>query len=87
MPIGVGVSTFLGEKRYDGVKFNVISVTRGCVGVQFSGKKRYGTLEWPLTAVKPGGSERWTFSETMDIRDFTVCIIRCVYPAGLILGT
>ena len=25
-----------------------------------------------------GGSKRWTFSETMDIRDFTVCIIRCV---------
>ena len=22
-------------------------------------------------------SKRWTFSETMDIRDFTVCIIRC----------
>ena len=40
-----------------------------------------------------GGSKRWTFSETMDIgrqsavnRDFTVCIIRCVYRAGLILG-
>ena len=34
-----------------------------------------------------GGSKRWTFSETMDIRDFTVCIIRCVYRAELILGT
>ena len=34
-----------------------------------------------------GGSKRWTFSETVDIRDFTVCIIRCVYRAELILGT
>ena len=40
-----------------------------------------------------GGSKLWTFSETMDIggqsavnRDFTVCIIRCVYRAELILG-
>ena len=34
-----------------------------------------------------GGSKQWTFSETMDIRDFTVCIIHCVYRAELILGT
>ena len=34
-----------------------------------------------------GGSKRWTFSETMDIRDFTVCIIHCVYRAELILAT
>ena len=33
-----------------------------------------------------GGSKRWTFSETADNRDFTVCIIRCVYRAELILG-
>ena len=36
------------KKRYEGVRFNVISVTRGWVGVQFPGKKRYVTLEWPL---------------------------------------
>ena len=48
-PIGVGVSNFPGEKRYEGLWFNVISITRGWVGVQFSGKKRYETLEWPLT--------------------------------------
>ena len=30
------------------VNFNVISATRGWVGVQFPGKKRYVTLEWPL---------------------------------------
>ena len=36
-----------GKKRYEGVKFNVISITRGWVGFQFSGKKRYVTLEWP----------------------------------------
>ena len=34
-----GVSHFPGEKRYKGVRFNVISVTRGWVGVQFPEKK------------------------------------------------
>ena len=46
---GGGVS-FPGKKRYEGVRFNVISVTRGWVGVKFPGKKRYVTLEWPLCA-------------------------------------
>ena len=36
------------KKRYECVRFNVISVTRGWVGVQFPEKKRYVTLEWPL---------------------------------------
>ena len=27
------------KQHYEGVKFNVISITRGWVGVQFSGKK------------------------------------------------
>ena len=45
---GGGGVNFSGEKRYEGVRFNVISVTRGWVGVQISGKKRYVTLEWPL---------------------------------------
>ena len=40
--------SFPGKKRYDGVRFNVISVTREWVGVKFPGKKRYVTLEWPL---------------------------------------
>ena len=35
---GGGVSAFP-EKRYEGVRFNVISVTRGWVGVKFPGKK------------------------------------------------
>ena len=35
---GGGVSTFSGKKRYEGVMFNVISVTRGWVGVQFPEK-------------------------------------------------
>ena len=30
------------------IRFNVISITRGLVGVKFPGKKRYVTLEWPL---------------------------------------
>ena len=44
---GGGGFQFYGKKRYEGVRFNVISVTRGWVGVQFPGKKRYLTLEWP----------------------------------------
>ena len=46
--MGVGGVTFSGKKRYEGVRFNVISITRGWVGVQFPGTKRYVTLEWPL---------------------------------------
>ena len=37
------------KKCYKGVKFNIISVTRGWMGVKFPVKKRYVTLEWPLT--------------------------------------
>ena len=44
-----GPFRFSGKKRYEGVRFNVISVTRGSEGVQFPEKKRYVTLEWPLT--------------------------------------
>ena len=36
--VGVGVVRFSGKKRYEGVMFNVISVTRGWVGVQFPEK-------------------------------------------------
>ena len=32
------MSDFLEKKRYEGVMFNVISVTRGWVGVQFPEK-------------------------------------------------
>ena len=41
---------FSGIKRYEGVMFNIISATGGgwVGGVQFPGKKRYVTLEWPL---------------------------------------
>ena len=50
---GGGVN-FSRKKRYEGVRFKVISVTRG---VQFPGKKHYVTLEWPLTiaalSIKP----------------------------------
>ena len=50
--MGVGGGVKFSEKlRYEGVIFNVISVTRGWVGVQFPGKKRYVTLEWPLIAI------------------------------------
>ena len=45
---GDGGVRFSGKKHYEGVRFNVISVTRGWVGVQFPDKKPYVTLEWPL---------------------------------------
>ena len=45
---GVGGCQLSRKKRYAGVRFNVISVTRGWVGVKFPGKKRYVTREWPL---------------------------------------
>ena len=35
---GVGGCQIFQKKRYDGVMFNVISVTRGWVGVQFAEK-------------------------------------------------
>ena len=35
---GGGGVKFSGKKRYEGVMFNVISVTRGWVGVQFAEK-------------------------------------------------
>ena len=44
---GGGVK-FSRKKHYEGVRSNVISVTRGWVGVKFPGKKRYVTHEWPL---------------------------------------
>ena len=37
------------KKRYEGVLFNVISVTRGWVSVKFPEKKHYVTLEWALS--------------------------------------
>ena len=36
---GGGGVKFPGRKRYEGVRFNVISVTRGWVEVQFTGGK------------------------------------------------
>ena len=36
---GGGVK-FSGKKRYEGVRLNIISVTRGWVGVKFPGKKQ-----------------------------------------------
>ena len=50
MQMGVGGLRFSGRKHYEGVRFNVISVTRGWVGVQFPEKKPYVTLEWPPMA-------------------------------------
>ena len=44
---GGWVSGFPKKKRYEGVRFNVINVTRVWVGVKFLGKKPYVTLELP----------------------------------------
>ena len=42
--MGGGGARFSGKNRYEGVRFNVISVTRGWA---ISRKKRYVALEWP----------------------------------------
>ena len=44
---GGGCTLFQEKKHSEGVRFNVISVTRGWVVAPFPGKKRYVTLEWP----------------------------------------
>ena len=46
--LGGGGVSFPEKKRYKGVRFNVIIVTRGWVGVTFPEKNPYVTLEWPL---------------------------------------
>ena len=43
--MGVRGVRFSGKKRYEGVMFNVISVTRGWVGSNLQKKYRYVTLE------------------------------------------
>ena len=46
---GGRVSDFPEKKRYEDVRFNIICVTKGWMGVGFPEQKRYVTLEWPLT--------------------------------------
>ena len=55
-----------GTKRYKGVRFNVISVTRGWMGVKFPGKKCYVTFEWPLNH---------TLSTTISTRSSSIQLI------------
>ena len=60
---GGGV-TFSGQKRYEGVRLNVISVTRGWVGggVQFPGKSiGYVTFELPLITLSLNGTPSQRF--------------------------
>ena len=48
------VSYFPEKKRYEDVRFNVISITRGWVGVKFPEKVLHTvTLEWPLYLSEP----------------------------------
>ena len=51
MQMGVGGVNFSGKKHYEGLRFNVISVTRRWVRVQFPKKMCYNyiKLERPLT--------------------------------------
>ena len=39
------------KKALQRCRFNVISVTRGWVGVKFTGKERYVILEWPIKEI------------------------------------
>ena len=41
---------FANKKRYDGVRFKMIVITRG-VGVKYPEKKHYVTLEWPANTL------------------------------------
>ena len=50
---GGGVK-FSVKKRYEGVRFNIISIMRGWVGVKFPGEKRYVTLQVPGMACNVG---------------------------------
>ncbi len=46
--VGGGGVSFHGKKRYEDVRFNIISVTRGWAGVEFPEKSVVNvTLEWP----------------------------------------
>ena len=57
--VGGGGVSFPGKKLNEGVRFNVICITRWWVGVKFPGKKRYVTIEWPLMAFLSTGQEVW----------------------------
>ena len=46
-PWEVGGVSFPGKKRYEGVRFNVICITRGWVGSNSLENSAYVTLEWP----------------------------------------
>ena len=58
-----------GEKRYEGVSL-IISVTRGWVGVAYTGKQRYVTLEWPSLH---------SFNEKMKLYNELMCMIYVVH--------
>ena len=73
---GGGVNYSEKKKRYAGVRFNVISVTRGWVGVQFpEEKKRYVTLEWPHSSLNT-----LLYAISIQIYNYTIadmCIMMC----------
>ena len=66
------MSAFPKKKRYEGVQFNVISVTRGWVGVKFPGKKRYVTLEWPQSSLIDR-TPSWNLKDYLRPLDLNYC--------------
>ena len=57
--VGGGGVSFPRKKRYEGVRYNVICVTRGWVGVKFPVKKCYVKLEWPLITMTISIAGEW----------------------------
>ena len=68
--VGVeGVLNFPPKKHYEDVRFNVISVMRGWVGVRFAGKKHYLTLELPLIfQYFPGRLPKFQYIQRLEFR-------------------
>ena len=88
MQIGVGGVTFSGKKHYEGVRYNVISVTRGWVGVKFPGKKCYLTLEWPLCLIESPIWVTWCLMRHLYIEfiNIIVTLSSCMHRADTVDG-
>ena len=76
------MSRFFGKLHRDMNRVNVFAINR-CIN------EGYGLIRIFIEQIQISLTKLWrvwTFSETVDNRDFTVCIMRCVYRAELILG-
>ena len=65
--MGVGVSHFLEKKLYEGVRFNVISITRGGRGSNFQKKALHNTWMTPLPSylINRNRAFHWIYNETL----------------------